>query len=146
MINSALLENILKKRKDRLPALLEAFRLLGRLSEADDDKIDENINTVLQKVNNLLFLQSQVNRSAGYVLTATDYKALGVFQKHISKLRREPRPAPKLRILLKAMPKLHKIKAEKGFSFSELKEYFEKKYKVKVGRTYFVKIFKRVNS
>ena len=146
MINTELLEEILKKKKDRLPALLEVFKLSGRLCKIDDDKFDDFINTALMKVNTLLSLEAQSKKSTGHILTDAEYKTLGIFQSHLKKNRRKSKPAPKRQKLLKIMPELYRLKQEQGFSFQELKEYAERRLKIKIDKAYFYRVYKKMNS
>ncbi|RZD16022.1 MAG: hypothetical protein EVJ46_07450 [Candidatus Acididesulfobacter guangdongensis] len=146
MINTEKLEKILKKKKDKIPALLEVLRLTGKLCIIDDDVLDNAINTAIDKVLNLLKLQSQSKRTTGYILTAGDYKSLGIFENHLKKLRRKSKESPRLESLIKLMPKLYLIKQERNLNFAELKKYAEKKYKINCSRTYFLKIYKKINN
>ena len=144
MINSEKLKKILSKKKDKIPALLEVLRLTGNLCEIDDDKFDNIVNTALDKVLNLLFLQAQSKRTTGYMLKDSDYKALSIFERHIEKLRRKSKPSLKSDRLAKIMPKLYSIKRERNLSFRRLKEYVEEKYKISVSFSYFYEIYKKL--
>jgi hypothetical protein len=146
MINTEKLTKILKKKKDKIPALLEVLSLTGRLCNINDDVFDNAINTALSKVENILSLQSQSKKTTGQILTVSDYKELGIFENHIKKLRRKSKASPKLNNLLKIMPKLYKIKQERDLNFTELQEYVEKQYKIYISRTYFIKIYKKINN
>jgi len=147
MINTEKLEKILKKKKDKIAILCEVLRLTGRLLNIDDDeKIDNAVNAALDKVENLIYLEAQSKRTTGYILSDNDYKELGVFQNHLKKLRRKPKESKLKDILIKKMPKLYQIKKERNFSYVELQEYVEQKYKLYVSRTYFLKIYKKINS
>ena len=145
MINSEKLKKILSKKKDRIPALLEVLRLIGNLCEMNDEKFDNIVNTALDKVLNLLFLESQSKRTTGYMLNDSDYKALGVFERHIEKLRRKSKLSPKSDRLTKIMPKLYNIKRERNLSFRQLMKYAEEKYKISASFSYFYETYKKVN-
>ena len=145
MINTELLEKILKKKKDRIPILLEVFKLSGQVCKIDDAKFDDVINTALLKVSSLLFLQAQSKRTSGHVLSAGEHKSLGIFERHLKKLRRKSKKSPLKIELLKLMPKLYQIKQSRHLNYTELQEYLEKKYKIYVSRTYFTKIYKTIN-
>ena len=145
MINSEKLKKILSKKKDRIPALLEVLRLIGNLCEMDDEKFDNIVNTALDKVLNLLFLQAQSKRATGYMLNDSDYKALGVFERHIERLCRKSKPSPKSDRLTKIMPKLYIIKKERNLSFRQLMKYAEEKYKISASFSYFYETYKKVN-
>ena len=145
MINSEKLKKILSKKKDRIPALLEVLRLIGNLCEMNDEKFDNIVNTALDKVLNLLFLESQSKRTTGYMLNDSDYKALGMFERHIEKLRRKSKLSPKSDRLTKIMPKLYNIKRERNLSFRQLMKYAEEKYKISASFSYFYETYKKVN-
>ena len=145
MINSEKLKKILSKKKDKIPALLEVLRLTGSLCEMNDEKFDNIVNTALDKVLNLLFLESQSKRTTGYMLNDSDYKALGVFERHIEKLRRKSKPTLKSNRLTAIMPKLNSIKRERNLSFRQLKKYAEEKYNISVSFSYFYETYRRVN-
>ena len=145
MINTESLERILKKKKDKIPALLKVLNLIGKLCEIDDKKFDNIVNTALNKVENLLSLEAQYRRTTGYVLTESDYKAVGIFENHLKKLRRKSKESPKLNKLLKIMPKLYQIKQERHLNYSDLKEYAERECKMNFSLSYFYEIYKKVN-
>ncbi len=145
MINTEKLEKILKKKRDKIPTLLEILRLTANLCKIPADVFDTNFNIAFDKVENLLFLQMQSKKTAGYVLTDSDYKALGIFENHMKKQRRKSKPSQKLNNIIKLMPKLEKIKRERHLNYRELQAYVEKRYKLHVSRTYFIKIFKKIN-
>jgi flagellar capping protein FliD len=145
MINTESLEKILRKKRDKIPALLEVLNLIGKLCEIDDKKFNNIVNTALDKVENLLYLKTQCGRTSGYVLTTSDYKSLGIFENHLEKLRRKSKKSPLKIELLKLMPKLYQIKQSRHLNYTELQEYLEKKYKIYVSRTYFTKIYKTIN-
>ncbi len=144
MINTEKLERILSKKKDRTQALLEVLSLTAKLCNIHDDVFNTNFNLAIYKVENLLFLQSQSKKTTGYILNNSDYKSLGIFENHLKKLRKKSKKSLLKNQLIKLMPKLYKIKHDKRLSYTELKNYVDKKYKIKVSRTYFVKIFKAV--
>ena len=146
MINAEKLEKILKKRKDKMPVLLEVLRLTATLSNVDIDVFNGNFSVALDKVNELLFLQSQNKRTAGYTLTDSDYKAVGIFENHLEKLRRKSKKSPIKNKLLKLMPKLYKIKQDKHLSYLELKIYVSQKYKIQVSKSYLFEVFKTINN
>ena len=141
MINTESLEKILRKKKDRTPALLEVLRLTAALCGISDDKFDNNFNLAIDKVNELLFLQSQSKKTCGYTLTKSDYKSVGIFESHLKKHRKKSKPTVLKDKLLKIMPKLFLLKKEKNLNYTELKKYVEKRYEIKVSRTYLIKIF-----
>ena len=143
MINTELLEKILKKKKDRIQVLLEVFKVSGQVCKIDD--FDDVVNTALLKVSSLLSLQAQSKRTTGYVLTESDYKAVGIFENHLKKFQRKSKKSPLKIKLLKLMPKLYQIKKNRNLNYTELQEYTEKKYKIYVSRTYFTKIYKTIN-
>ena len=145
MINSEKLKKILNKKKDKIPALLEVLHLIGNLCEMDDEKFDNIVNTALDKVLNLLFIHAQSKRTTGYMLNDSDYKALGVFERHIEKLRRKSKPSLKSDRLTAIMPKLNSIKRELNLSFRQLKKYAEEKYNISVSFSYFYETYKKVN-
>ncbi len=142
MINTESLEKILKKKKDKIPALLEVLNLIGKLCEIDDKKFDNIVNTALDKVENLLKLEAQSKKTCGYTLTKSDYKSVGIFESHIKKHRKKSKPTVLKDKLLKIMPKLFLLKKEKNLNYTELKKYVEKRYEIKVSRTYLIKIFR----
>lgn len=146
MINTEKLEKILKKRKDKMPVLLEVLNLTAQLCKISDDVFDTNFNLSLDRVENLLKLEAQSKKTCGYTLTASDYKAVGIFQNHISKHKKKKKRSAILKSkLLKLMPKLYLLKKERNLNFTELQTYFQKKYKIKISRTYFINIFKSIN-
>jgi spore coat polysaccharide biosynthesis protein SpsF (cytidylyltransferase family) len=145
MINTEKLEKILKKKKDKIPALLEVLRLTGKLCIIDDVVLDNAVNTALSKVENLLSLQSQSKKTTGQILTDGDYKSVGIYESHIKKLRRKSKESPKLNRLMRLMPKLYKIKEERNLNYAELQQYVQQKYSINMSRTYFIKIFKKIN-
>jgi cobalamin biosynthesis protein CbiD len=145
MINTEKLERILKKKKDKISALLEVLTLTGKLCKIDDGVFDNAVNTALDKVENLLFLEAQSKRTTGYILSGSDYKELGIFENHIKKLRRKSKKSPKKDRLMKIMAKLYEIKQERHLSYEDLRKYAEEKYELYVSRTYFIKIFKKIN-
>jgi hypothetical protein len=145
MINTEKLTKILKKKKDKIPALLEVLSLTGRLCNINDDVFDNAINTALSKVENILSLQSQSKKTTGQILTVSDYKELGIFDNHIEKLRRKSKKSPKKDRLMKIMAKLYAIKQERHLSYEDLRKYAEEKYELHVSRTYFIKIYKKIN-
>ncbi len=145
MINTEKIEMILNKKKDRTAALLEVLNLTAQLCNISKDTFNNNFNLSLDKVSNLLELDAQSRRTTGYILKSSDYKTLGIFQNHIEKLRRKSKKSPKLISLLKLMPKLYRVKLDKGLNYAELQKYASKKYKINCSRTYFIKIFKTIN-
>lgn len=144
-MNTIKLEKILKKKKDKIPALLEVLTLTAKLCKVQDDIFFDNFDLAIDKVDNLLFLESQSKKSAGYVLTDSDYKAVGIFQNRIKKNRLKSKKSILRDRLVKLMPKLYEIKRSGDLNFTQLKSYAEKKYKLKVSRTYFLEIFKKMN-
>ncbi len=146
MINTQKLEKILKKRKDKIPALFECLSLTAQLCNVPLETFNSNFNLAMDKVENLLSLEAQSKKTCGYTLTASDYKALGIFQNHIKKHRKKSKRQAVLKDkLLRIMPKLYLIRKERNLNFTELQTYFEKKYKIKISRTYFINIFKSIN-
>ena len=145
MMNTIKLEKILKKKKDKMPVLSEILNLTAQLCRIPNDIFFDNFDIALDKVDNLLFLQTQSKKSTGYILTDSDYKAVGIFQNHIKKNRLKSKKSIKADRLIKLMPKLYEIKRTRNLNFTQLKAYTEKKYKIKVSRTYLVKIFKKMN-
>jgi len=146
MIDTRRLEKILKKKKDKIAILCEVLRITGNLCKIDDDAFDKLVNTALSKVENLLFLQSQSKKTTGQILTASDYRQLGIFHNHIKKLKRKSKKSQKKDKLIKLMQKLFLIKQERNLNYAELQEYMQKRYKISISRTYFIKIYKQVNS
>ena len=146
MINTESLEKILKKNKDKIPALLEVLNLIGKLCEIDDKKFDNIVNTALDKVENLLKLEAQSKKTCGYTLTASDYRAVGIFKNHTKKHRRKSKKSPKKDKLLKIMPKLYQIKQERHLNYRDLKEYAGRECKMNFSLSYFYEIYKKVNA
>ena len=144
-MNTEKLEKILKKKKDKISVLTEVLNLTAQLCKIPDDVFFANFDLAIDKVDNLLFLQKQSKRTAGYTLTNLDYKAVGIFQNRIKKLRRKSKKSILQDRLVKLMPVLYEIKRSGNLNFTQLKSYVEKKYKLKVSRTYLVKIFKKMN-
>ena len=145
-INTESLERILSKKRDKIPALLEVFKITGRLCKIDDDVFNANFNLAIDKVENLLRLEGQSKKTCGYVLTESDYKSVGIFENHLEKLRRKSKKSPIKNQLIKLMPKLYKIKRDKHFSYDELKGYVYKKYKIQVSKSYLFEVFKTINA
>ncbi|MHB1697547.1 MAG: hypothetical protein ACYCSQ_05550 [bacterium] len=145
MINTEKLEKILEKKKDRLPALSEVMHLTGRLCKIDDGKFDNAVNSALSKVENLLFLQAQSKKTTGYMLKDSDYKALGIFEGHIKKLRRKSKESRKRNRILKIMPQLYTIRREKNYSYRKLYKYAKEKYRISACFSYFYEIYTKVN-
>lgn len=145
MINTEKLEKILKKKKDKIPALLEVLRLTANLCKVPDNVFDANFNIALDKVKNLLYLQAQSKKTTGYILKDSDYKALGIFDRHLKKLRRKSKESPKQNKLMQIMPKLYQIQKERNFSYRELHKYAEEKYRISVSFSYFYEIFTTIN-
>ena len=145
MINTEKLEKILRKKKDKIPALLEILRLTANLCKVLDNVFDTNFNIALDKVENLLFLQAQSKKTMGYILKDSDYKALGIFEWHLRKLRRKSKESQKQDKFMNIMPKLYQIQKERNFSYRELHKYAEEKYKISISLSYFYEIYKKVN-
>ncbi len=139
MINTEKIGKILKKRKDKIPALLEVLRLTANLCKINDDDFDNAVNVALDKVLNLLFLQAQSKKTAGYILSGSDYKALGIFENHIKKLRRKYKSVEKQSKVIRLMPRLYKIKKDKNFSFRQLSEFINEKYGLKINKLFVFK-------
>ena len=89
MIDTEKLQILLSKRKDKFKILQETFNLTANLLNLEEDALSNNFNTALTKVINLLELEAQSKRTAGQILTDGDYKAIGIFQKKIKKLKQK---------------------------------------------------------
>ena len=145
MIDTEKLQILLRKRKDKFKVLQETFNLMANLLNIDIDNFNDKLNIALTKIINLLELEAQSKRTTGQILTNSDYKAIGIFQKRIKKLKNKRKPALKENRLIRLMPKIYKIK-EKGLSFRELAEYIKEKYHIEVNFTYLNRIYKKTNN
>jgi hypothetical protein len=144
MIDTEKLRILLNRRKDKFRILQETFNLTANLLNLEEDALSNNFNIALAKIINLLELEAQSKRTTGQILTNSDYKAIGIFQKRIKKLKNKRKPALKENRLIRLMPKIYKIK-EKGLSFRELAEYIKEKYHIEVNFTYLNRIYKKIN-
>ncbi len=144
MIDTEKLQILLNRRKDKFRILQETFNLTANLLNIDIDNFNDKLNAALAKIINLLELEAQSRRTTGQILTNSDYKAIGIFQKRIKKLKNKRKPALKENRLIRLMPKIYKIK-EKGLSFRELAEYIKEKYHIEVNFTYLNRIYKKIN-
>ena len=145
MMNTEKLEKILKKKKDKIPVLLEVFRLTGNLCNIPEDVFDANFNLSLDKVENLSFLADQSKKTTGYVLNENDYRSVGIFESHIKKLRQKSKKSPKRDKLLKLMPELCRLIKEKNLSLAEIQSYLKKERKLSVSKGYICKVFNGIN-
>ena len=146
MIDIEKLQILLRKRKDKFKILQETFNLTANLLNLEEDALSNNFNTALTKVINLLELEAQSKRTAGQILNNEDYKAIGIFQKRIKKLKNNRKSASKELKLIKIMPKLYKIKTNKNLSFRQLSEFIYERYGLKINYSYLSKIFKKINN
>jgi transcriptional regulator with XRE-family HTH domain len=146
MIDTEKLQILLRKRKDKFKVLQETFNLMANLLNIDIDNFNDKLNIALTKIINLLELEAQSKRTTGQILTNSDYKAIGIFQKRIKKLKNKRKPALKENRLIRLMPKIYKIKEKKGLSFRELAEYIKEKYHIEVNFTYLNRIYKKINN
>ena len=144
MIDTEKLQILLNRRKDKFRILQETFNLTANLLNIDIDNFNDKLNAALTKIINLLELEAQSKRKTRQILTDSDYKAIGIFQKRIKKLKNKRKPALKENRLIRLMPKIYKIK-EKGLSFRELAEYIKEKYHIEVNFTYLNRIYKKIN-
>ena len=145
MIDTEKLQILLRKRKDKFKILQETFNLTANLLNLEEDALSNNFNTALTKVINLLELEAQSKRTAGQILNNEDYKAIGIFQKRIKKLKNNRKSASKELKLIKLMPKIYKIKTNKNLSFRKLSEFIYEKYGLKIDYSYLSRIFKKIN-
>ena len=145
MIDTEKLQILLRKRKDKFKILQETFNLTANLLNLEEDALSNNFNTALAKIINLLELEAQSKRTTGQILTNSDYKAIGIFQKKIKKLKNNRKSASKELKLIKIMPKIYKIKTNKNLSFRQLSEFIYEKYGLKINYSYLSKIFKKIN-
>jgi len=145
MIDIEKLQILLRKRKDKFKILQETFNLTANLLNLEEDALSNNFNTALTKVINLLELEAQSKRTAGQILNNEDYKAIGIFQKRIKKLKNNRKSASKELKLIKIMPKIYKIKTNKNLSFRQLSEFIYEKYGLKIDYSYLSRIFKKIN-
>ena len=129
MIDTEKLQILLRKRKDKFKILQETFNLTANLLNLEEDALSNNFNTALAKIINLLELEAQSKRTTGQILTNSDYKAIGIFQKKIKKLKNNRKSASKELKLIKIMPKIYKIKTNKNLSFRQLSEFIYEKYR-----------------
>ena len=146
MIDTEKLQILLRKRKDKFKILQETFNLTANLLNLEEDALSNNFNTALTKVINLLELEAQSKRTAGQILNNEDYKAIGIFQKRIKKLKNNRKSASKELKLIKLMPKIYKIKTNKNLSFRQLSEFIYERYGLKINYSYLSKIFKKINN
>ena len=146
MIDTEKLQILLRKRKDKFKILQETFNLTANLLNLEEDALSNNFNTALTKVINLLELEAQSKRTAGQILNNEDYKAIGIFQKRIKKLKNNRKSASKELKLIKLMPKIYKIKTNKNLSFRQLSEFIYEKYGLKIDYSYLSRIFKKINN
>ena len=146
MIDTEKLRILLNRRKDKFRILQETFNLTANLLNLEEDALSNNFNIALTKIINLLELEAQSRRTTGQILTNSDYKAIGIFQKRIKKLKNKRKPALKENRLIRLMPKIYKIKEKKGLSFRELAEYIKEKYHIEVNFTYLNRIYKKINN
>ena len=146
MIDIEKLQILLSKRKDKFKILQETFNLTANLLNLEEDALSNNFNTALTKVINLLELEAQSKRTAGQILNNEDYKAIGIFQNRIKKLKNNRKSASKELKLIKIMPKIYKIKTNKNLSFRQLSEFIDEKYGLKINYSYLNRIFKKINN
>ena len=146
MIDIEKLQILLRKRKDKFKILQETFNLTANLLNLEEDALSNNFNTALTKVINLLELEAQSKRTAGQILNNEDYKAIGIFQKRIKKLKNNRKSASKELKIVKLMPKLYKIKTSKNLSFRQLSEFIGERYGLKINHSYLYRIFKKINN
>ncbi|MCL4532970.1 MAG: hypothetical protein M1502_01730 [Deltaproteobacteria bacterium] len=145
MIDTEKLRILLNRRKDKFKILQETFNLTANLLNIDIDNFNDKLNAALAKIINLLELEVQSKRTTGQILTNSDYKAIGIFQKKIKKFKNKRKPALKENRLIRLMPKIYKIKEKKGLSFRELAEFVSEKYGLKINYSYLSRIFKKIN-
>ena len=146
MIDTEKLQILLRKRKDKFKILQETFNLTANLLNLEEDALSNNFNTALAKIINLLELEAQSKRTTGQILTNSDYKAIGIFQKKIKKLKNNRKSASKELKLIKIMPKIYKIKTNKNLSFRQLSEFIYEKYGLEINYSYLNRIFKKINN
>ena len=146
MIDIEKLQILLRKRKDKFKILQETFNLTANLLNLEEDALSNNFNTALAKIINLLELEAQSKRTTGQILTNSDYKAIGIFQKKIKKLKNNRKSASKELKLIKIMPKIYKIKTNKNLSFRQLSEFIYEKYGLEINYSYLNRIFKKINN
>ena len=145
MIDTEKLQILLNRRKDKFRILQETFNLTANLLNIDIDNFNDKLNAALAKIINLLELEAQSRRTTGQILTNSDYKAIGIFQKKIKKLKNNRKSASKELKLIKLMPKLYKIKTSKNLSFRQLSKFIYEKYGLKINYSYLSRIFKKIN-
>jgi transposase len=146
MIDIEKLQILLGKRKDKFKILQETFNLTANLLNIEQDKLSNDFNTALTKVLSLLELEAQSRRTTGQILNNEDYKAIGIFQNRIKKLKNNRKSASKELKLIKLMPKLYKIKTNKNLSFRQLSEFINEKYGLKINYSYLSRIYKKINN
>ena len=104
MIDTEKLQILLNRRKDKFRILQETFNLTANLLNIDIDNFNDKLNAALAKIINLLELEAQSKRTTGRILTNSDYKAIGIFQKKIKKLKNNRKSASKeLKLIIRAM-------------------------------------------
>ena len=146
MIDIEKLQILLRKRKDKFKILQETFNLTANLLNIDIDNFNDKFNAALAKIINLLELEAQSKRTTGQILTNSDYKAIGIFQKRIKKLKNNRKSASKELKIVKLMPKLYKIKTSKNLSFRQLSKFIDERYGLKINHSYLNRIFKKINN
>ena len=146
MIDTEKLQILLRKRKDKFKILQETFDLTANLLNIEEDKLSNDFNIALAKVINLLELEAQSRRTTGQILNNEDYKAIGIFQNRIKKLKTNRKSASKELKLIKLMPKLYEIKTTKNLSFRQLSEFINEKYGLKINYSYLSRIYKKINN
>ena len=146
MIDTEKLQILLNRRKDKFRILQETFNLTANLLNIDIDNFNDKLNAALAKIINLLELEAQSRRTTGQILTNSDYKAIGIFQKKIKKLKNNRKSASKELKLIKIMPKIYKIKTNKNLSFRQLSEFIYEKYGLEINYSYLNRIFKKINN
>ena len=146
MIDTEKLQILLNRRKDKFRILQETFNLTANLLNIDIDNFNDKLNAALAKIINLLELEAQSRRTTGQILTNSDYKAIGIFQKKIKKLKNNRKSASKELKLIKLMPKLYKIKTSKNLSFRQLSKFIDERYGLKINHSYLNRIFKKINN
>jgi hypothetical protein len=145
MIDTEKLQILLRKRKDKFKILQETFDLTANLLNIEEDKLSNDFNIALAKVINLLELEAQSRRTTGQILNNEDYKAIGIFQNRIKKLKNNRKSASKEIRLIKLMPKLYEIKTAKNLSYRQLSEFIFKRYGFRVEHSYLYRIFRKIN-